>query len=203
MKVDEEYCFYLRGDKEKVIEIEGIKIVINKKERFSEIQLIDVKRKIYRASLELAILENLIVPKQNKTKVLREEELLNIVIERKKDFDLEKIERISSENNWKIAKERFFRVYRKIKKSELVKEDDNYLIKYELEGLEIDKNRIKMFEALKNELLNLSDKGLKEKSIYFEDERFNKNYCFWESYFSNYIEGTKFAPKEALEIIER
>jgi hypothetical protein len=60
-----------------------------------------------------------------------------------------------------------------------------------------------MFDILKTELLNFSKSNLTKESVYLEDETYNKNYCFWESYFSNYIEGTKFAPKEALEIVEK
>ena len=67
-------------------------------------------------------------------------------------------------------------------------------------GHPFDSHRIELFEklfiALKNkELGELPEKNTTEKAF--------KNFAFYESYFSNYIEGTVFELDEALEIIEK
>lgn len=42
-----------------------------------------------------------------------------------------------------------------------------------------------------------------DRRVYFEDDNFLENLAFFESYFSNYIEGSKFVIEEAKKIIER
>lgn len=66
-------------------------------------------------------------------------------------------------------------------------------------GLPYDKNRIELFEILSNYLHNKTFKELPEKNISLNSFR---NFAFFESYFSNYIEGTIFEVSEAKNIVD-
>lgn len=66
-------------------------------------------------------------------------------------------------------------------------------------GVPYDASRYELFEILYQELTQFEFKYLKEKNI--EILSF-KNFAFFESYFSNYIEGTKFEIDQAKQIIE-
>lgn len=66
-------------------------------------------------------------------------------------------------------------------------------------GFPYDPGRMKLFESLfrdlqKREFTNISNRNISEKSFH--------NFAFFESYFSNYIEGTVFEIDEAKRIIE-
>jgi len=65
-------------------------------------------------------------------------------------------------------------------------------------GEPYDKRRIELFETLLIELQNSEYKHRQEKNISIKSFR---NFAFFESYFSNFIEGTKFTIEEAKKII--
>ena len=193
---------YLRWPKAKEIKIWGIKIIIWEQENYYETQDIDKKLKLKRATLELSVLENFIIPKKDIQKVLSEEEITTIILKRKKDFDLEKIDLLAATNRMNTAKVRFFKIYWKIKGSKPIEDFDNYLIQYENDWLSVDEKRIKMFEHLLIKINDFQNKTLKNKKVYYEDQNWIKSYCFWEAYFSNYIEWSKFTPESALTLVE-
>lgn len=62
--------------------------------------------------------------------------------------------------------------------------------------VEVDANRVDLFNALADYLLDHEN-----EFIPFEDEKNHKHLIFYESYFSNYIEGTEFEVKEARKIV--
>ncbi len=68
-----------------------------------------------------------------------------------------------------------------------------------IKGEPFDSNRVKLFEilffALHNEIFNDIEEENVENASY-------RNFAFFESYFSNYIEGTEFEIEEARQIIE-
>jgi hypothetical protein len=66
-------------------------------------------------------------------------------------------------------------------------------------GEPYDKKRLELFETLMIELQNSEYKNRQEKNKSIKSFR---NFAFFESYFSNYIEGTKFTVEEAKKIIE-
>jgi len=66
-------------------------------------------------------------------------------------------------------------------------------------GLPYDSARLELFEILFRELNQQEFKNRKEENITGKAYR---NFAFFESYFSNYIEGTKFHINEAKQIIE-
>jgi hypothetical protein len=66
-------------------------------------------------------------------------------------------------------------------------------------GFPYDPDRIKLFEDLFRELVKSEFKNRPDKNITSESFR---NFAFFESYFSNYIEGTVFELNEAKNIIE-
>jgi hypothetical protein len=66
-------------------------------------------------------------------------------------------------------------------------------------GAPYDSARIDLFETLFRELINKEFKSRPEKNTTPQSFR---NFAFFESYFSNYIEGTEFEIAEAREIIE-
>ena len=66
-------------------------------------------------------------------------------------------------------------------------------------GIPFDSDRLQLFEFFFAELQQHDFKNCPEKNI--TDKSFT-NFAFYESYFSNYIEGTKFSIDEAKEIIE-
>lgn len=66
-------------------------------------------------------------------------------------------------------------------------------------GNPYDPSRYELFEILYRELTQFEFKYLTEKNT--ETQSF-KNFAFFESYFSNYIEGTKFEVDQAKQIIE-
>jgi len=66
-------------------------------------------------------------------------------------------------------------------------------------GLPYDRNRIELFEILFNYLHNKEYKNRIENNVSLNSFR---NFSFFESYFSNYIEGTVFEVSEAKKIID-
>ena len=66
-------------------------------------------------------------------------------------------------------------------------------------GVPYDPSRYELFETLYRELAQYEFKYIKDRNT--ETNAF-KNFAFFESYFSNYIEGTIFEIDEAKEIIE-
>ncbi len=66
-------------------------------------------------------------------------------------------------------------------------------------GLPYDRNRIELFEILFNYLHNKEYKDRIENNVSLNSFR---NFSFFESYFSNYIEGTVFEVSEAKKIID-
>jgi Fic family protein len=66
-------------------------------------------------------------------------------------------------------------------------------------GFPYDPGRMKLFEELFRELQKKEFKNRPEKNI---SEKSFRNFAFFESYFSNYIEGTVFEVDEAKQIIE-
>ena len=66
-------------------------------------------------------------------------------------------------------------------------------------GEPYDKKRIELFEILLIELQNSEYKHRQEKN---KSTKSFRNFAFFESYFSNFIEGTKFTIEEAKKIIE-
>jgi len=66
-------------------------------------------------------------------------------------------------------------------------------------GLPFDRNRIELFEILFNYLHNKIFKELPEKNLSSGSFR---NFAFFESYFSNFIEGTVFEVSEAKNIVD-
>lgn len=66
-------------------------------------------------------------------------------------------------------------------------------------GLPYDPSRYELFEILYRELIQNEYRFFEEKN---NDSTSFKNFAFFESYFSNYIEGTKFEIDQAKQIIE-
>jgi hypothetical protein len=66
-------------------------------------------------------------------------------------------------------------------------------------GVPYDSARIDLFETVFRELVNKEFKSYPDKNTSLKSFR---NFAFFESYFSNYIEGTEFEVAEAMEIIE-
>ncbi len=66
-------------------------------------------------------------------------------------------------------------------------------------GTPYDPARIKLFEELFRTLKSIEFRNRPENN--FSNLAF-RNFAFFESYFSNYIEGTKFAVEEAMQIVE-
>jgi fido (protein-threonine AMPylation protein) len=66
-------------------------------------------------------------------------------------------------------------------------------------GVPYDSARIDLFETVFRELANREFKNRPDKNVSLRSFR---NFAFFESYFSNYIEGTEFEVAEAREIIE-
>ena len=68
-----------------------------------------------------------------------------------------------------------------------------------VEGVPYDAGRLSLFEQLFIELKQRAFKLIEDRN---NTQKAFSNFAFFESYFSNYIEGTKFALEEAIEIIE-
>ncbi len=66
-------------------------------------------------------------------------------------------------------------------------------------GLPFDSYRIKLFETLFEALHNETFRYIDEPNV---ENAYYRNFAFFESYFSNYIEGTEFEIEEARQIIE-
>lgn len=66
-------------------------------------------------------------------------------------------------------------------------------------GFPYDPNRIELFNSLYASLLKMEFKPLSDKNL---SDKAYRNFAFFESYFSNYIEGTRFEVDEAKNIID-
>lgn len=66
-------------------------------------------------------------------------------------------------------------------------------------GFPYDPNRIELFDSLYASLLKMEFKPLPDKNL---NDKAYRNFAFFESYFSNYIEGTRFEVDEAKNIID-
>ncbi len=66
-------------------------------------------------------------------------------------------------------------------------------------GEPFDPERIKLFEILYTTLSSMTFPAFEDKNV---DQKAYNNFAFFESYFSNYIEGTEFAVSEAQQIIQ-
>jgi len=66
-------------------------------------------------------------------------------------------------------------------------------------GFPYDPNRIELFNSLYASLLKMEFKPLPDKNL---SDKAYRNFAFFESYFSNYIEGTRFEVDEAKNIID-
>jgi len=66
-------------------------------------------------------------------------------------------------------------------------------------GFPYDPNRIELFNSLYTSLLKQNFESLPDKNL---SDKAYRNFAFFESYFSNYIEGTRFEVDEAKNIID-
>ncbi len=66
-------------------------------------------------------------------------------------------------------------------------------------GLPFDSDRVKLFETLFEALHNETFRHIDEPNV---ENAYYRNFAFFESYFSNYIEGTEFEIEEARQIID-
>lgn len=100
------------------------------------------------------MLQNLIEPKTNKSRVLPREEVINYIKKYSKGIRLDLIDEIAEYNKYSLAKSRFFEIYGKLKGTkDISREEESIILKTVKDGDDIDYERIKKFELLLNELV--------------------------------------------------
>ena len=194
---------FLRWPKEKKIKIWDFTIFINKQEKYTgELKPFIWNYKLKIANLELAILENCAESKFIIERIAKDNDLIMYIRSQINNIDLTKIDLISANNNLKSAKIRFFEIYWKLKGSKPIKEEKEDLVFKHLKNWnEIDLKRIEKFTILSHYLNTIRPLKNTENSFKFTGYSYN-NYCFYDSYFSNYIEWSRLEYDEARDIIE-
>ena len=163
---------------------------------------------LYASSKERAFLENMQIAKKigpnSKTLGIPqvEEKLDNILVTNGED-GLNNIRDKAKEASQTLEMNKEFTSLNKIigallstKPSKILKSD---IALSRAAGLPYDKNRIELFESLFTFLHNKEFKSIPEN---YSSLSALRNFAFFESYFSNYIEGTVFEVEEAKEIID-
>ncbi|MDQ7818182.1 MAG: Fic family protein [Melioribacteraceae bacterium] len=163
---------------------------------------------LYISSKERALLENLQITKKSgpdskSLSIPQLEEKLDDVLRIHGEDGLNRIRDKASVLSQLLNMQREFDILNKIigalfttKPSKILKSD---LALSRAAGLPYDRNRIELFEKLFNYLHNNTFELRPDNNISLKSFR---NFAFFESYFSNYIEGTVFEVSEAKEIID-
>jgi fido (protein-threonine AMPylation protein)/uncharacterized protein (UPF0297 family) len=164
--------------------------------------------KLYTSSKERAFLENLqitkkIGPDSKALSISQIEEKLDDILRIHGESGLNKMRDNARELCEILEMQKEYKLLNKIigallstKPSKILKSD---LALSRVAGLPYDKNRIELFEILftylhNKELMEYPDKNISPTSF--------RHFAFFESYFSNYIEGTVFEVSEAKKIID-
>ena len=191
--------FFLRTKKQRIVEIWGYVFVANvflpKEFNWEYRKITD---NIGFPSKEVALLEAFV--ENTKYKERRVKNYKEYISANLKNLDFQKIENLSKAYKWFQKSAQFiFQVIWELKGTRKIKQLDKYTEIIQ-SGLDIDNKTIDMLKGLKTSLLGFSLWN-KYSLINFLNKEQLTNYCFWESYFSNYIEGSKFLVSEAQEII--
>lgn len=148
---------------------------------------------------ELALLETICIHKNNNKRL---NWLEGYLIKNVNSLDFDLIDRLTDINPKKfwMAKERLFKLIGKIKGTQKATIEDEKNIRLLNKGLDIDIWRIEIFKELQKKLKDIV--FISEESIPLLNNIVLENFCFFESYFSNYIEGSKLIIPEALKILK-
>lgn len=109
---------------------------------------------------------------------------------------LESARKLSQQFGWKREFEALEEFTRALKGKPSVYELNTELARARAAGKPYDPERVQLFNELKAALATESFNQLAAPPVVERENR-----AFWESYFSNYIEGTKFSVEEAQEIV--
>lgn len=163
---------------------------------------------LYVSQFERALLENFQISKKSGTEsktlsVSEIEEKLEAILRIKSEDDLNKIRDKAKSISVKLNMENEFKKLNLVISSLLLtKPVKNLKSKIAIAraiGSPYDPYRIKLFDLLFKNLISETFPHRPDKNI---SNRAFRNFAFFESYFSNYIEGTKFELSDARNIIE-
>lgn len=190
---------FIRTKNQRIIKIKDYTIIANRylpKEFNTEYK--QIKNNIYIPSKEIILLESLstIWLPQRRIKDIKEYIATNISA-----IDYDKLKAFSKMYKGFVgASKELFQIIWELKWTRKMKTNDEYLSLIKA-WYKIDNKIIDRLKWLKTSLLWFELSETTDWINFYNQEEFN-NYCFWESYYSNYIEWTKFLVKEAEEIIK-
>lgn len=154
---------------------------------------------IYTPSLELALLENF--QQLPSWRVIKLDKITEYIANNIDKINIEKMKKISqSSGKFNNAFSNFMIEYGKLKGTQKVDDHEMY-IKIHKSWCSIDNNRIAKFQLLHDILQKFNFN--QNKPINFFNPKITQNYCFWESFYSNYIEWTRFSIEDAYGILEK
>jgi len=163
---------------------------------------------LYVSQKERAILENLQISKrpgpESKTLSLPEtEEKLELILQVHGEDGLNKFRDKAREISKQIGMQNEFKklniLISSLLKTKPVKNLKSSVAIARALGVPYDKNRVNLFEVL---FAALNNREFKSRPDNNNSAKSFRNFAFYEAYFSNYIEGTKFTVEEARNIID-
>jgi len=197
---------YLTGKNRRTYDWPGISLRFTKgPENFEDDN--PIIEDLYVASLERACLENLQTSRlvngerRNVEQAVIEERLLNILNakgEKALNAFRDRAKEIAQNNGWEKAYQKLDRIIGAILSTKTTSSLDSPLAKSHALGEAYDPHRLDLFQMLIGELRANAFADRPQKTD--KDEAF-LHFSFYESYFSNYIEGTTFTLEEAEEIV--
>ncbi len=192
--------FFFRGNVSRVVQIEWFTFVCSKKHQNVDNEYSAfINNSVLKPSLELSVLE--LCNEYRKYPWMSKKEIGMLIVSKIDDINLDRIDTIVNHNrHLKSAKMKFLEINWKLKGTRSDGNGDLFLV-LSRKGFKPQKNFVekltRMADFLKSQKITLS------VNTNFNDEDIFNCYCFWESYYSNYIEWTKFLIKEAVDILEK
>lgn len=196
---DYQKTYFIRWNTAKTVHIWWFTFVCNQKIRYGKYK--KFYNNIQIPIMELAILENLYKLRKYQNKQISLNLMKQYIGENLKNINIKIIQKIIDNNViFGNAGDRFFKIYGQLVGTKKAKKEDIYttIIK---DGHQIDNKRVSMLEWMYE-----IAKGFnfpKNNCFDFTNKSLNNHYCFWESYFSNYIEWTEMLVEEAEDIIKK